>query len=105
MTTLSGSSIRSSIHSLIRSSVRSSIHSLIRSSVRSSIHSLIRSSVRSLICFYCANSQISYMHASTAQLRSCVLGRQGEPRAGIQVTSYATTRMGVAKVAFTITQL
>ena len=48
------------------------------------------------------------MHAIPAQLRSCVLGRQGEPRAGIQVTPYSTTRMGVAidkKVAFTIAQI
>ena len=54
------------------------------------------------------NSQISYMHASPAQLHSHILGRQGEPDAGIQVTSYSTTRMGVAideKVAFTFTQL
>ena len=93
---------------MVRSSIHSSIHSLIRSLVcsliRSSVHSLVHSSIR----FYCANSQISYMHASPAQLRSCVLGRQGEPRAGIQVTPYSTTRMGVAideKVAFTIAQI
>ena len=48
------------------------------------------------------------MQALHAQLRSRILGRQGEPRAGIQVTSYSTARMGVAideKVAFTFAQL
>jgi len=36
------------------------------------------------------------MHASPAQLHSHVLGRQGNPCTGIQVTSYSTTQMGVA---------
>ena len=39
----------------------------------------------------------SYMHASPAQLCYRVLGRQGKQCAGIQVTSYSTTRMWVTK--------
>ena len=88
--------------------IASSIHSSVHSSIHRSGAWFVARFIARFVFTVLIHKLASYMHASPAQLRSCILGRQGEPHTGIQVTPYSTTCMGVAideKVAFTIAQI